>query len=71
MEIKEKIDILIVTAADGEDQAVRKIFGEGWNRIAPTTQIKLYWHKITLTSKKLAILQSHWFARIWELIVPE
>ncbi|MCL2721333.1 MAG: tetratricopeptide repeat protein [Treponema sp.] len=52
MEIIEKINVLIVTAADGEDQAVRKIFGEDWERIAPTPLIKFYWHKITLRSKK-------------------
>lgn len=48
----EKVDVLIVTAADGEDTAVRKIFGEDWERIAPVPPINLFWHKITLTSKK-------------------
>jgi len=48
----EKIDVLIVTAADGEDHAVRKIFGNGWERIPPTPLINLYWHKTTLISKK-------------------
>jgi len=52
MEIKRKIDVLVVTAADGEDQAVRKIFGEGWERIAPIPPINFFWHKITLISKK-------------------
>jgi len=52
MEIKEKIDILIITAADGEDTAVRKIFGGNWERISPSPLLKIYWHKITLTSKK-------------------
>ena len=49
---KEKIDVLIVTAAKGEDKAVKSVFGESWQRVDPTPQLELYWDKITLTSKK-------------------
>jgi len=52
MEIKEKIDILVVTAANGEDKAVKKIFGNGWLPMNPTSQVGLYWDKITLMSKQ-------------------
>jgi len=52
MRPREKIDILIVTAADGEDLAVRTVFGDGWERMTPASPVNLYWHKTTLASKK-------------------
>jgi nucleoside phosphorylase len=52
METKEKIDVLIVTAAKGEDAAVRKIFGNNWITMNPNSQLNFYWDKITLTSKQ-------------------
>jgi len=52
MGTKEKINILVVTAADGEDEAVKKIFGNGWTPMEPTSKVDLYWDKITLSSKQ-------------------
>ena len=49
---KERIDVLIVTAAEGEDKAVKSVFGESWERVDPIPQLDLYWDKITLKSKK-------------------
>jgi len=49
---EEKIDVLIVTASKGEDSAVKKVFGSGWQRMVPTPQLDLYWDKITLNSKR-------------------
>jgi len=52
METKDKIDVLIVTAADGEDEAVKEIFGTDWLPMNPIPQVGLIWDKITLISKK-------------------
>lgn len=52
MRNEEKINILIVTAADGEDEAVKRIFGDGWTPMELTSQVNLYWDKKTLISKQ-------------------
>lgn len=50
--LKEKIDVLIVTAAKGEDVAVKKVFGNDWITMNPTSQLDFFWDKIMLTSKQ-------------------